>query len=380
MSKNNSSHLTPDSSQMVKDSRIYVAGHRGLVGSAIMRQLEEGGYDNIITRTHAELDLTDQNSVRDFFGREKPEYVFLCAAKVGGILANSEYPAEFIHQNLAIQTNVIHESYKAGVKRLLFLGSSCIYPRDCPQPMKEEYLLTGPLESTNRPYAVAKIAGIEMCWAYNRQYGTQYLAIMPTNLYGPGDNYDLETSHVLPAMIRKFHEAKVAAESHMSAVESVASDSPLLTPGSSQDNKVVLWGTGKPMREFLYSDDLGDAAAFLMNLPEDKFKTLLDTQSSDLNPEPSVSESSVPGPQSSGFNPPLVNIGVGKDITIKELAELVGEIVGYKGKIEWDDSKPDGTPRKLLDVGYIESVGWKAKTSLQDGIAMSYKDYLENLS
>jgi GDP-L-fucose synthase len=339
---------------MDKDSKIYVAGHRGLVGSAINRQLEKAGYDNIITRTHSELDLTDQNAVREFFGREKPEYVFLCAAKVGGILANSEYPAEFIHQNLAIQTNVVHESYKSGIKRLLFLGSSCIYPRDCPQPIKEEYLLTGPLESTNRPYAVAKIAGIEMCWAYNRQYGTQYLAIMPTNLYGPGDSYDLRTSHVLPAMIRKFHEAKVASKSSESGASPPTSD-------STQNNEVLLWGTGKPMREFLYSDDLGDAAVFLMELPDEKFRGLLGVDPTALTPNAS---------------PPLINIGVGKDITIKALAELVGEIVGYKGTIEWDTSKPDGTPRKLLDVSKINSIGWKAAKGLREGIKAAYHDYL----
>ncbi|KPK10266.1 MAG: GDP-L-fucose synthase [Acidithiobacillales bacterium SG8_45] len=320
---------------MDKESKIYVAGHRGLVGSAIMRQLKNAGYHNTVTRTHAELDLTEQQAVRDFFSEEKPGYVFLCAAKVGGILANNTYPAEFIHKNLAIQTNVIHESYLSGVERLLFLGSSCIYPRDCPQPMKEEYLLTGPLEPTNRPYAIAKIAGIEMCWAYNRQYGTHYLAVMPTNLFGPGDNYDLEASHVLPALIRKMHEAKE----------------------SSADN-VVVWGTGSPRREFLYSDDLGAAAIYLMDL-----------ESGELD-----------GISLSVDSPPLINIGVGKDLTIKELAEMVREIVGFNGDIVWDIQKPDGTPRKLLDVSKIKSLGWESRVSLKSGIDAAYKDYLECFS
>lgn len=338
---------------MNKDSKIYIAGHRGLVGSAILRQLGEDGYANIITRSHGELDLTEQDAVRKFFNNEKPEYVFLCAAKVGGILANKTYPAEFIHQNMAIQANVIHESYKSGVSRLLFLGSSCIYPRECPQPMKEEYLLTGSLEQTNRPYAVAKIAGVEMCWAYNRQYRTQYLAIMPTNLYGPGDNYDLENSHVLPALIRKMHEAK------LSNAESVS-----------------IWGTGKPMREFLYSDDLGDAAVFLMDLPEKKFTTLLGAGSADLSPRSNRSASSSITPQ---FSPPLVNIGVGKEISIKDLAELVRDVVGYMGKLVWDTAKPDGTPRKLLDVDKISELGWTYRTSLKDGIKKVYKEYQQRL-
>ena len=329
---------------MELDAKIYVAGHRGLVGSAIMRQLEKAGYRNVVTRTHAELDLTNQSAVREYFGQEKPEYVFLCAAKVGGIVANNTYPAEFIHQNLAIQTNVIHESYMAGVERLLFLGSSCIYPRDCSQPIKEEYLLTGPLEPTNRSYAIAKIAGIEMCWAYNRQYGTQYLAIMPTNLYGPGDNYDLETSHVLPAMIRKFHEAKVAYES------SAHSPQP-------QNSRVVLWGTGKPKREFLYSDDLGEAAVYLIKLDPKTLNQITENHES----------------------PPLINIGVGKDITIQELAKLVQEVVGFNGDLVWDTNKPDGTPRKLLDVGILTSIGWEAKTSLKAGIKLAYKDYLQSI-
>ena len=315
---------------MQKDSRIYVAGHRGLVGSALMRSLHAQGYVNLITRTHADLDLTNQSTVQEFFEQEKPAYVILAAAKVGGILANSTYPAEFIRENLAIQTNVIHESWRAGVKRLLFLGSSCIYPRDCPQPIKEEYLLTGPLEPTNRPYAVAKIAGIEMCWAYNRQYGTQYLAVMPTNLYGPGDNFDLANSHVIPALIRKIHEAKERG-----------------------DPTVVVWGTGKPRREFLYSDEMADACIHLMNLADDRFDRLLNE-----------------------FSSPLVNIGTGEDLTIRDLAELVRKEIGYTGDIDWDSSKPDGTPRKLLDVGRIASLGWRARVDLQTGLWMAFRDFL----
>ncbi len=359
--------MTPDPSPLTPHSRIYIAGHRGLVGSALMRNLLAKGYTGIITRSHAELDLTDQAAVREFFSGQRPEYVFLAAAKVGGIVANNTYPAEFIHQNLAIQTNLIHEAYRSGVKRLLFLGSSCIYPRDCPQPMKEEYLLTGPLEATNRPYAVAKIAGIEMCWAYNRQYGTQYLAVMPTNLYGPGDNYDLENSHVLPAMIRKFHLAKLAMEENLEAIQieeatngtipldikeaiGLSPDSSLLTPHSSP--KVVLWGTGAPRREFLYSDDMADATVFLAGLTSDKFSSLLTPHSS-----------------------PLINIGCGEDLTIRELALLVKDVVGFGGKLTFDPTKPDGTMRKLLAVDKINELGWKATTGLRDGISAVYANY-----
>jgi GDP-L-fucose synthase len=316
---------------MQLDSKIYVAGHRGLVGTALVRQLNAMGYTNLIIRTHAELELTNQSAVSNFFSQEKPEYVFLAAARVGGIYANNTFPAEFIHQNLAIQTNVIHEAWRNNVKRLLFLGSSCIYPRDCPQPMKEEYLLTGPLEATNRSYALAKIAGIEMCWAYNRQYGTQYLAAMPTNLFGPNDNYDLHNSHVLPALIRKMHEAKERCELEM-----------------------VVWGTGTPRREFLYSDDMADACVYLMNLPEALFSTLLKENAA-----------------------PLINIGCGEDQSIKELAELIKNTVGFPGKLVFDSSKPDGTPRKLLDVSKLEHLGWKAKTKLHEGVKKAYVDYLQ---
>jgi len=300
-----------------------------------MRTLRDKGYSNFITRTHAELDLTSQNAVEAFFATEKPDYVFLAAARVGGIHANNTYPAEFIRDNLAIQTNVIHAAYKNDVRRLLFLGSSCIYPKLAPQPMKEEHLLTGPLEPTNRPYALAKIAGIEMCWAYNRQYGTQYLAVMPTNLYGPGDNYHPENSHVIPALIRKFHEAKQA-------------DSPTVT----------VWGTGTPKREFMYSEDMADACVYLMNLPNEQFVSLLGQDRND------------------GL-PPLVNIGVGEDLTIRELAETVKQVTGYPGTIVFDSSKPDGTPRKLMDVTRLNQMGWTQSTSLPRGLQLAYADYLD---
>ena len=314
-------------------SKIYIAGHRGLVGSALLGQLKARGYNNLVTRTHAELDLTNQAAVGNFFSQEKPDYVFLAAAKVGGIHANNTYPAEFIHQNLAIQTNVIHEAWRNNVQRLLFLGSSCIYPRDCPQPMKEEYLLTGPLEPTNRPYALAKIAGIEMCHAYNRQYGTKYIAAMPTNLYGPGDNYDLNNSHVLPALIRKMHEARERG-----------------------DKEVVVWGTGTPRREFLYSEDMADACVYLMSLSDTIFSSLHNEHST-----------------------PLLNIGCGEEISIRKLAELVKEITGYSGQLTFDSNKPDGTMRKLMDVSKLKQMGWQATTNLRDGITMAYKNYLGNI-
>jgi GDP-L-fucose synthase len=320
---------------MQKNAKIYVAGHRGLVGSALMRQLSLQGYTNIVTRTHGELDLTNQADVSAFFNHEKPEYVFLAAAKVGGIHANNTYPAEFIHENLAIQTNVIHQSYLNGVKRLLFLGSSCIYPRDCPQPIKEEYLLTGPLEPTNRPYALAKIAGIEMCWSYNRQYGTQYLAVMPTNLYGPGDNYHLENSHVIPALIRKFHEAKV-----------------------NNQPAVMVWGTGTPKREFLYSDDMAEGCMFLMNLAGDDYASLLAADRND------------------GV-PPLLNLGSGTDLSIADLAKEIKNLVGFGGEIVYDTTKSDGTMQKLMDVSLMKKIGWRSKTSLRSGLAIAYEDFLK---
>lgn len=311
---------------MNKTSKIYVAGHRGLAGSAIVRALQADGYTNIITRTHAELDLIDQRAVEAFYEQEKPEYVVLAAAKVGGILANSTYPADFIYQNIAIQTNVIHNAWKHGVKRLIFLGSSCIYPRDCPQPIKEEYLLTGPLEETNKAYAIAKIAGIEMCAAYNQQYGTEFLCLMPTNLYGPGDNYDLNTSHVLPALIRKAHEAKLEGKAEM-----------------------VVWGSGKPMREFLHSDDLGAACQHVLGLDWAAIKAVL--------------------PHA---NLPLLNVGYGSDLSISELVKLINQTVGYTGKIIQDMSKPDGTPRKLMDSARMFSLCWQPKIALAVGVADAY--------
>ncbi len=312
------------------NDKIYVAGHRGLVGSALVRALQNQGYQNILTRTHVELELTDMNAVTSFFAETKPDYVFLAAAKVGGIWANNNFPADFILQNLQIQNNIIKSSKDNNVKRLLFLGSSCIYPRNCPQPIKEEYLLTGALEPTNRPYALAKIAGIEMCWAFNRQFGTQYLAAMPTNLYGPGDNYDLNTSHVIPALIRKMHEAKIS--------------------GASQ---VVVWGTGTPMREFLYSDDLAQACLFLMNLDDEKFN--LASNNKEVAP--------------------VVNIGCGADLSIAELAKTIAQVVGFSGEIIYDSSKPDGTPRKVLNVEKMQTLGWTASTSLMQGLNIAYQEF-----
>jgi GDP-L-fucose synthase len=322
---------------MDKHSKIYIAGHNGLVGSAIARNLKQKGYDNLVTRVHADLDLTDQKAVGAFFTNEKPEYVFLAAAKVGGILANNLYPAEFIRDNIVIQANVIHEAYGNCVKRLMFLGSSCIYPKMAPQPMKENHLLTGPLEATNRPYAVAKIAGVEMCWSYNRQYGTQYLAAMPTNLYGPGDNYHPENSHVIPALIRRFHQAK-----------------------TSSHPTVTIWGTGNPKREFMYSEDMADACVYLMGLPEEKFISLLGSDES----------------KSGKFDPPLVNVGVGEDISIRDLAVVVSNVVGFAGKLVFDTSKPDGTPRKLMDTTRLNGMGWHAHTSLTDGLTKAYADFM----
>jgi GDP-L-fucose synthase len=370
---------------MDKMAKIYVAGHTGLVGSALVRALQARGYTNFITRTHAELDLERQSAVEAFFETEKPEYVFLAAAKVGGIWANKTYPAEFIYNNLAIQTNVIYSAWKAGVKRLLFLGSSCIYPRDCGQPMKEEYLLTGPLETTNEPYAVAKISGVEMCQSYNRQYGTSFISVMPTNLFGPNDNFNLETSHVLPALIRKFHLAKLSSHGDWQAIQKDESlygpipkdilanlisisrtngyEPPLpaarLSRAKSRgrplpaDPAVVTWGTGSPRREFLHVDDLADACIFLMALTEEKLRSLLTLERF-----------------------PLVNIGWGKDISIKELAMMIKDIVGFAGDIVFDTTKPDGTPRKLLDITRMAELGWKARIPIKEGIEQTYSWYL----
>lgn len=312
---------------MTPDARVYVAGHRGLVGSALVRRLERAGYKNIITRTSSELDLSRQADVEAFFAAEDPEFVLLAAAKVGGILANDTYRGEFIRDNLLIQTNVIDAARRHGVQRLLFLGSSCIYPRDCPQPMREDSLLTGPLESTNEPYAIAKIAGLKMCEAFNSQYGTKYLSVMPTNLYGPNDNFDLETSHVLPAFIRKFHEAKLRQEK------------------TGEPAEVVIWGTGTPKREFLYVDDLADACVFLLEQTD---------------------------------HVELTNIGVGDDVSIAELAALVADVVGFEGTLSKDATKPDGTPRKLMDVSQLNALGWEAKVGLREGVGMAYAWFLKS--
>ena len=311
---------------MTRDARVYIAGHRGLVGSAIARELDHRGYARLITRTHAELDLTDTSAVRAFFKAERPDYVILAAAKVGGILANDSYPGDFLRDNLEIQLNVIESSREAGVRRLLFLGSSCIYPKFCPQPIKEEYLLTGPLEPTNRAYALAKIAGVEMCWSYNRQYGTRYVAAMPCNLYGTEDNFDLQTSHVLPALIRKTVEAKRAGASTL-----------------------TVWGTGTPRRELLHSDDLAAGVIFLMESDEATYGALLNADS-----------------------PPLVNIGTGQDVSIRELAEIVCRVVGFDGELVFDTTKPDGTPRKLMDVSRMHDLGWHHQVELADGIKRVY--------
>ena len=305
---------------MDHSAKIYVAGHRGMVGSALVRKLLAGGFQNVVTRTHAELDLLDQRAVHAFIEAERPDYLFIAAAKVGGIQANNEFRADFIYQNLMIEANLIHAAHVHGVQRLMLLGSSCIYPRDCPQPIREDYLLTGPLEPTNEPYAIAKIAGIKLCESYNRQHGRQYICAMPTNLYGPNDNYDLASSHVLPALIRKAHEARERG-----------------------DAQSVVWGSGTPKREFLYVDDLADACVHLMNI---------------------------------GYDGPLVNIGTGADVTIRELAQTVMDVVGFTGAIVFDASKPDGTPRKLLDVSRLAALGWRASTGLREGIAIAHLDFV----
>lgn len=315
--------------------KLFIAGHHGLMGSALVRRLRAQGFTNMLLRTRSELDLTNQQAVRRFFDEERPAYVFLAAAKVGGIWANKTFPAEFLRENILIQSNVIHEAHKSGVERLLFLGSSCVYPKHASQPIKEEYLLSGALEETNRPYALAKVSGIEMCWAYNRQYGTRFIAAMPTNLYGPNDNYDLYTSHVIAALIRKFHDAKV-----------------------SNTRKVVIWGTGAPRREFLYSDDAADACIWLMNLPVEQIAKL--TRSEE--------------------HPPLVNVGWGKDLTIRELAQIIADVVGVDCELIFDPSKPDGTPRKLLDVSLLDSLGWRPNISLHEGIRVTYRDYCASLA
>lgn len=337
---------------MDKNAKIYVAGHGGMVGSAIVRNLAAKGYANIVTRTHRELDLINQAAVTLFLEQEKPDYVFLAAAKVGGIQANNIYRADFIYQNLAIEANLIHGAHQAGVERLCFLGSSCIYPRDCPQPIREEYLLTGPLEQTNEPYAIAKIAGIKLCESYNRQYGRKYVSVMPTNLYGPNDNYDLNNSHVLPALVRKAHLARLASVGDLEGIEAdeqrfgnIPDDLKHLLLEAVREKQAPplnVWGTGTPRREFLYVDDLAEACVFLME---------------------------------SNINGGLYNVGTGTDVTIRELTEAIMEVVGFRGEILFDASKPDGTPRKLLDVSRLTSLGWHFKTSLRDGLATAYADY-----
>ena len=401
---------------MDKDSKIYIAGHRGLVGSAIYRHLKPNGFDNLITRTHQELDLMRQSDVEAFFESERPEYVFLAAAKVGGIWANKTYPVDFIYKNLMIQANVIHAAYESSVKKLLFLGSSCIYPRDCPQPMKEEYLLTSPLEPTNQPYALAKIAGIIQCEAYNRQHGTHFLAVMPTNLYGPNDNFDLETSHVLPALIRKFHLAKLAAQGDWENIirdekcfgpiptdlrssfalapnftgvgsESNASASSVAVlkrsvPQASSGHDVTLWGSGSPRREFLHVDDLADACLFLMSLDDEKFDLVCSGRVSvDESPQ---SQQHFDQPHALRPIPsaalPLINIGCGQDQTIKQWASLVSRLVGYHGEIVWDETRPDGMPRKLLDISRLKALGWSPEIGLEHGIRSTYEWYLDQFS
>jgi GDP-L-fucose synthase len=310
------------------NKKIFVAGHRGMVGSAILRSLKKSGYNNVVFKDRNELDLLNQDQVQRYLNIERPDYVFVAAAKVGGIVANNTYRADFIYQNLMIEANLIHGSFSAGIQDLMFLGSSCIYPRDCPQPIKEEYLLAGPLEPTNEPYAIAKIAGVKLCESYNRQYGTRYLSAMPTNLYGPFDNYDLQNSHVVPALIRKAHEAKLRG-----------------------DSQLVAWGTGSPKREFLYVDDMADACVFLME------KCVLSTT-----------------------HHGLINVGCGQDVSIADLTRIVMQVVGFQGELVFDTSKPDGTPRKLMDVSRLNALGWKATTSLENGISLAYKAYLDTLN
>lgn len=317
---------------MLTQKKIFVAGHRGLVGTAVLSALNGASNYELLVRAHSELDLEDYRATRDFFLENRPEMVVMCAARVGGILANNNFPVDFLHQNLRIQLSVFDAAHEADVERMIFLGSSCIYPRDCPQPIKEDYLLTGPLEATNRPYALAKISGVESCWSFNRQYGTRYLAVMPTNMYGPGDNYHPEHSHVLPALIRRVHEAKVKGES-----------------------SVVVWGSGLPRREFMYSADLGSAIKFLLDLPAERFAQLTD---------PAFA--------------PLINVGVGSDVTIREAAELVKETVGFAGELKFDSTKPDGTPRKLMDVSRLTALGWQAQTALTVGLRRAYQDYVSH--
>jgi len=386
---------------MDKNSKIYIAGHTGMVGSAIMRKLQSEGYTNLLTRSHAELDLLNQKAVEEFFKQERPEYVFLAAAKVGGIMANYKYHAQFIYENIQIQNNIIHQSYLNKVKKLLFLGSSCIYPKNAPQPIKEEFLLTGELEYTNEPYAIAKIAGLKICEAYNIQYGTNFISVMPTNLYGPGDNYDMETSHVLAAIIRKMHLGKCLENNDWEAirkdfdknpveeVDGNASKQQILEKLSKYEIQLIsdplnpcaiaLWGSGKPRREFLHVDDMADACLFLMEN--------IDSKHHPCNPSLSVKSASTPhnNPQkpvqSAAYEArnTHINIGTGKDLTIKELAEMIADIACFKGEIKWDTEKPDGTPRKLLDVNKMKELGWTYNIALNEGLKKNYSDYIEGI-
>jgi GDP-L-fucose synthase len=368
---------------MEKNSKIYVAGHLGLVGSALVRNLKKKGYTNIIGRSIDELDLMDMDAISAFFDKERPEYVILAAAKVGGIVANNTYRGQFIYENLVIQNNVIHNAYRSGVKKLLFLGSSCIYPKDCPQPIKEEYLLTGPLEYTNEPYAIAKIAGIKICESYNIQYGTNFISVMPTNLFGPNDNYDLEKSHVLPALIRKMHLGKCLMSNNWVAIRKDIGKKPIEgVDGDAREeaileklNKygifkkgntvsVTLWGTGSPLREFLHSDDMADACVFLMENVD--FKDLVENRKKELGTDVAKE-----------IRNTHINIGRGTDLTIKQLAEKVKHIIGFEGELIWDASKPDGTMQKLLNVDKLHSLGWKEKITLDDGISSIYNDYIK---
>ena len=378
---------------MNKNSKIYVAGHRGLVGSAIIKNLQSKGYTNLITRTHKELDLINQKSVEEFFENEKPEYVILAAAKVGGIVANNTYRADFIYENLAIQNNVIHNAYKYGVEKLLFLGSTCIYPKNAPQPMPEDCLLTSPLEYTNEPYAIAKIAGIKMCESYNIQYGTNFISVMPTNLYGPNDNFDLETSHVLPALIRKIHLGKCLEENNWEAIKNDLNKNPIENITGSHKKEEILnilekygikqfkiqnskfkisieiWGSGNPRREFLYSEDMADACIYLME--QINFEEIINQNNSKLNIKNSTLRNEVRNTH--------INIGTGKDISIKELAELIKKIIGFNGKLVFNTQKPDGTMVKLTDPTKLHSLGWKHKVELEEGIRTMYEWYLKEI-
>jgi len=359
---------------MQKKSKIYVAGHRGLVGSAIVKNLQAKGYENLLLKTHKELDLLDQQAVADFFEKEKPEYVILAAAKVGGIVANNTYRADFIYENLQIQNNIIHQSYLNGVNKLLFLGSTCIYPKNAPQPMPEDCLLTGPLEYTNEPYAIAKIAGIKMCESYNLQYGTNYISVMPTNLYGPNDNFDLETSHVLPALVRKVHCAKLLNEKKYDEVvkdlkvNSLDEAKNYLQQFGVNENRVEIWGSGKPMREFLWSEDMADACVFLLENRDFKDTYTVEEGSNDSCTPNSIKNQEIRNTH--------INIGTGKDISIKELAQTIQKVIGFKGELYFNADKPDGTMKKLTDVSKLHSLGWKHTVELEDGIKKIYKWYL----